>query len=63
MAAGGLGSAVAYAVARSQPAPIEYVNLGDTYAESGTPEALFEKYSLTVEHVLAAVELALQRKP
>ncbi|UCC50008.1 MAG: transketolase family protein, partial [Gemmatimonadota bacterium] len=55
ISSGGLGAAVAYAVSRRHPAPIQYVNLGDTYAESGTPEALFEKYSLTVEHVLAAV--------
>ncbi len=62
MAAGGLGSAVAYAVARSQPVPIEYVNLGDTYAESGAPEALMEKYGLTAKDVAAATNRVLKRK-
>ncbi len=59
---GGLGSAVAYTLAQHHPAPIEYVNLGDTYAESGTPEALLEKYGLTANDVVAAVERALKRK-
>lgn len=59
---GGLGAAVAYAVGRRHPAPIEYLNLGDTYAESGTPHALFEKYGLTDDHVVAAAERALKRK-
>ncbi len=63
MAAGGLGSAVAYAVARHRPAPIEYVNLGDTYAESGSPEALMEKYGLTATDVVAAATRVLKRKP
>jgi transketolase len=62
LAHGGLGSAVAYTVASRYPAPIEYVNLGDSYAESGSPEALLEKYGLTVRDVIAAAERALERK-
>src|SRR5262249_37438030 len=46
LAHGGLGSVVAMSVARQQPVPMRFVNLGDTYAESGTPEALLEKYGL-----------------
>lgn len=59
---GGLGSVVAYAVGRSHPVPIEYVNLGDTYAESGSPEDLFEKYGLTLRDVTDAARRALKRK-
>ncbi len=62
MASGGLGSAVAYALAALHPAPIEFVNLGDTYAESGSPEALIAKYGLTVDDVLAAAQRALARR-
>lgn len=62
LAHGGLGSAVSYAVARNNPVPLEYVNLGDTYAESGSPDALFEKYGLTVADVVAAAERALGRR-
>jgi transketolase len=63
LASGGLGSAVAYVLGSRCPVPIEYVNIGDTYAESGSPEALFEKYGLTVQHVIAAADRALLRKP
>lgn len=59
---GGLGSAVAYAVSRRKPVPIEFVNLGDTYAESGDPDDLFEKYGLSTADVVAAAERALERK-
>jgi transketolase len=62
LAHGGLGSAVAYTVAQRHPAPIEYVNLGDTYAESGPPEALCDKYGLRARDVIAAAERALARK-
>lgn len=55
LAHGGLGSAVAMSVARQQPVPMGFVNLGDTYAESGTPEGLLQKYGLTPEHIVKAV--------
>lgn len=59
---GGLGSVVAQAAARTRPVPIEFVNIGDVYAESGDPEGLLEKYGLTAEKIVAAVERALSRK-
>jgi transketolase len=62
IASGGLGSAVAYAVGRLAPVPLEFVNLGDSYAESGPPEALFETYGLTAGKVAAAAERAVARK-
>lgn len=59
LAHGGLGSAVAMSAARQQPAPMRFVNLDDTYAESGTPEQLLEKYGLTTNAIIKAVrELA-----
>lgn len=59
---GGLGSVVAQAVGQQAPAPLEFVNVGDTYAESGDPDGLLEKYGLTAENVVAAVRRAISRK-
>ena len=44
------------------PAPIEFVNIGDRYAESGTPDELMEKYGLTTKDVTAAVKRVMGRK-
>ncbi len=52
---GGLGSAVAVAASKTVPVPIAYVNTGDTYAESGDPDGLLEKYGLTAERIIEAV--------
>ncbi len=54
LAHGGLGSAVAMSVARQQPVPMRFVNLGDTFAESGTPEGLLQKYGLTADAIVKA---------
>lgn len=59
---GGLGSQVARAVARTHPVPIEFVGIQNTYAESGTPEQLMEKYGLTAPYIAQAVKAVLKRK-
>lgn len=59
---GGLGSQVARSVARSHPVPMEFVGIQNTYAESGTPEQLMEKYGLTAPHMVKAVRAVLKRK-
>ncbi len=59
---GGLGSRVAQVVSREHPVPVVSVGLQNTYAESGTPEQLLEKYGLTARHLLAAVEQVLKKK-
>jgi transketolase len=59
---GGLGSQVARAVAELAPVPMEFVGINDTYAESGTPEELLEKYGLTAPHIAAAAQRLLRRK-
>jgi transketolase len=59
---GGLGSQVARAAAAVSPAPMEYVGIQDTYAESATPEQLLEKYGLTAKEVVAAARRVLKRK-
>jgi transketolase len=59
---GGLGSAVARVVTEQCPVPMCFVGLQDTYAESGTPEQLMEKYGLTAPHIVKAVEEVLRKK-
>ena len=59
---GGLGSQVARSVAQSHPVPIEFVGIRNTYAESGTPQQLMEKYGLTARHIVSAVKRVLERK-
>jgi len=59
---GGLGVRVAQAAAETHPCPMEFVGIHDTYAESGKPEELLEKYGLVARDVIAAVRRVLARK-
>jgi transketolase len=59
---GGLGARVAQVVCRLQPAPMEFVGLDDTYAESGDPAALLIKYGLTADQIEAAARRILERR-
>jgi transketolase len=58
----GLGLRVAQAVSLSKPCVMEYVGIENTYAESGTPEALIQKYGLTAAKVAEAARRAVRRK-
>ncbi len=58
----GLGVRVAQAVTETHPCVVEYVGIRETYAESGTPEGLLEKYGLVAREVAAAARRALARK-
>jgi len=62
LAQGGLGSRVAQTVAREQPVPMEFVNLGDRYALSGKAEELLQRYGLTAERIKESVKSAVNRK-
>lgn len=53
---GGLGSAVARVVTHRQPVKMNFVGLGNTFAESGTGQELLEKYGLTAKEIVQAVE-------
>ncbi len=56
---GGLGSAVARFLSEKHPCRMEFVAIRDTYAESGTPEGLFEKYGLSSRHIVEAAKRVL----
>jgi len=58
----GLGAHVARAVLETTPVPMEFVGLEDTYAESGDPDGLMEKYGLTAHDLMEKVLRVLQRK-
>jgi transketolase len=62
LADGGLGVRVAQVVAETNPCVMEFVGIQNTYAESGTPEQLLDKYGLLARDVVAAVRRALARK-
>lgn len=62
MAHGGLGSVVAMNVAEIKPVPIRYVNLGDQFGESGSPDALIEKFGMTAANVIKAAKAAIAAK-
>lgn len=58
---GGLGSAVAESLAQTNPCPIEYIGVQDTFGESGEPDELAEKYGLTGSYIAEAVQRVLCR--
>ena len=61
LADSGLGVRVAQVVAETSPCFMEFVGLS-TYAESGTPEAVMEKYGMTSANVVDAARRVIARK-
>ncbi len=59
---GGLGGAVAEVLARTYPAPMEFVGLQNTFGESGKPAELIKKYKMDKDAVKDAVRKVLTRK-
>lgn len=59
---GGLGGAVAEALAESKPAPLVRVGVQDTFAESGDAEDLLRAYGLSPEHIADAARRAIARR-
>ncbi|MFN6088532.1 MAG: transketolase family protein [Cyclobacteriaceae bacterium] len=59
---GGLGDSVAQVLARFYPAPQEMVAVNDSFGESGTPMQLLEKYGLSPNDIIKAVEKVIKRK-
>jgi transketolase len=59
---GGLGSRVSQVVVKNKPVPMSTVALKDTFAKSGKPEELLQRYGLTARNIEEAVREVLQRK-
>jgi len=59
---GGLGESVSRVIVKNNPVPQEFVAVNDSFGESATPEQLMEKYGLTDNDIVAAVEKVIARK-
>jgi transketolase len=59
---GGLGGAVAEALAATTPCPVEFVGVKDVFGASGEPEELAHHYEIAAPHIAAAAKRVLQRK-
>jgi transketolase len=58
---GGLGSVVAMAVAENAPCRMAFVDIGDTFAQSGDAWELLQAYGLTGDRIYVAALDLLQR--
>lgn len=59
---GGLGSAVCEVIGEEFPVPVIRVGVSDTFAESGSPSDLIEKYGLTSMDIAKAAKKAISKK-
>ncbi len=59
---GGLGGAVAEALAATRPCPVEFVAVKDVFGASGEPEELAHHYGIAAPHIAAAAKRVLERK-
>jgi transketolase len=59
---GGLGGAVAEALAESFPVPLLRVGMKDTFGTSGDSDGLLKHYGLSAEDIAAAVKEAVKKK-
>ena len=59
---GGLGELIAGTLAATVPTPIEYINGGDRFGQSGTPARLLKAYGMDAENIAAAAKKAISRK-
>lgn len=59
---GGLGGAVAEALAEECPVPMVRVGIKDTFGGSGKPDELLRHFGLTVEDIKSAVRQAVAKK-
>ena len=60
---GGLGSAVAEALVREYPVPVEMVGIADTFAETSRDfDSLLDQYGMSVEDIVKAAQRALNQK-
>ena len=50
------------AVAELHPCPMEFVGIQNTYAESGTPDGLLDKYGLVARDLITAARRVLARR-
>ena len=59
---GGLGESIAGVLALNHPTPQEFVAVNDVFGESGTPEALMDKYGLNAAAIVEKAKKVISRK-
>jgi len=59
---GGLGGLLSETFAKHHPIPMEFIGLQDTFAESGKPSELVEKYHMGKDAIKDAVKQVIARK-
>ncbi|MEX1997590.1 MAG: transketolase C-terminal domain-containing protein [Candidatus Andersenbacteria bacterium] len=59
---GGVGSAIAEALATSYPVPIEFIGMHNSFGESGEPMELLKKYRMDADAIADAVRRVVKRK-
>ena len=59
---GGLGESISGVLALNKPAPQEFVAVNDVFGESGTPEALMDKYGLNAKSIIEKAKKVITRK-
>ncbi|MBN9545172.1 MAG: transketolase family protein [Alphaproteobacteria bacterium] len=59
---GGLGGAVAEALAATTPCPVEFVGVKDTFGASGEPEELAHHFGISAPFIADAARRAIRRK-
>ncbi len=60
--AGGLGSAIAEVLMKTNPVPMEFIGVQDKFGQSGKPLELIEEYGMGVSHIVAAAKKVVGRK-
>jgi transketolase len=59
---GGLGELIAGVLAANAPTPVEYINGGDKFGQSGTPVQLLSLYGMDAANIAEAAKKAISRK-
>ncbi|MHA8049927.1 transketolase family protein [Aquirufa sp. ROCK-SH2] len=59
---GGLGDSIAQLLAQTNPTPIEFVGVNDSFGESGKPSDLMDKYGLNANSIVEKALKAISRK-
>ena len=59
---GGLGGAVAEAVADAYPVPVKRVGINDRFAETGPYAELLDRYGMSIEDIVSAARQAMDAR-
>lgn len=59
--AGGLGELIAGVLAAKAPVPIQFINGGDKFGQTGTPSELMAAYGLDAAHIVEAAKSVIER--